>query len=122
MLQDERKAAREHDLDDHQQHGRHPGDEQQQRKQDRELPEDVLDPRERLRQVDLQRVGATIVGDEARAGVDGDEEEEDFLLVEELAEHPRVRRQELGLRQVRRRRRSARRGPRTGPTTAAAGR
>ena len=55
-----------------------------------QLAGDVLDPRERLRQVDLQRVGAAIVGDQAGAGIDRDEEDEDALLIEELAERLRV--------------------------------
>ena len=45
-----------------------------------ELAADVLDARQRLRQVDLQRVGAPVVGDQPGAGVDRDEEDEDVLL------------------------------------------
>ena len=81
----------------HQQHDRrHPGDQQQERHQDRQLAEDVLGPRQRLRQVDLQRVGAAVVGDQPGADIDRDEEQEDVLLVEELAERFRRRREKRG--------------------------
>ena len=97
----EREVAGEGHLHDEQHDRRHPGDEQQERHQNRQLAEDVLGARQRLRQIDLQRVGAAIVGDQAGADVDRDEEDEDLLLVEELPERLRRRREKRGLRQVR---------------------
>ena len=55
---------------------------------------------QRLRQVDLQGVGAAIVGDQPGADVDGDEEDEDALLLEELAERLGLRREERRLLEV----------------------
>ena len=86
VVLEEREVAGERDLHDQQHDRRHPGDQQQKRHQDRELAEHVLGARQRLRQIDLQRVGAPIVGDQPGADVDGDEEHEDLLLLEELPE------------------------------------
>ena len=60
--------------------------EQQKEEEHRRLAGDVLGAHQRLRQVDLQRVGAPIVGDEPGADVDRDEEDEQVLLLEILAE------------------------------------
>ena len=92
VVADEGEAAGEHDLDEQQQDRRQPGDADEEQEQDRQLAGDVLGARERLRQVDLQGVGAAIVGDEPGADVDGDEEDEDALLAEELAEGLGLRR------------------------------
>ena len=81
---------------------------------DRQLAGDVLGPRQRLGQIDLQRVGAPIVGDQPGADVDRDEENEDALLIEEIAERLRASRPEhRRLLEVRRDDRSARRARRT---------
>ena len=48
------------------------------------LPKHVLRARQRFRQIDLQRVGAPIVRDQAGADIDGHEEHENRLLVQEL--------------------------------------
>ena len=69
--------------------------------QHRQLAGDVLGPHQRLRQVDLQRVGAAIVGDQPGADVDRDEEDEEVLLLEELPEGLGRRREDRGLRIVR---------------------
>ena len=66
----------------------------------RQLAGDVLGARERLRQVDLQGVGAPVVGDQPGADVNRHEEDEDALLAEELAEGLGLRREERGLREV----------------------
>ena len=50
------------------------------------LPNTYSGPRQRLREIDLQRVGAAIVGNQPGAGIHGDEEQEDFLLLEKLTE------------------------------------
>ena len=70
-------------------HQRH---EEQKREQDRRLAEDVFGPHQRLRQINLQRIGAAIVGDQASAHVDGDDEDEEILLLEKLPERFRGRR------------------------------
>ena len=67
------------------------------------LAGDVFNARERLRQVDLQRVGASIVGNQTGADVDRDEEHEHLLLLQELAKCLRRRRQHRHLREVGRR-------------------
>ena len=77
----------ERHLHDEEQHRRHPGDEQQEVIRIAELAEDVLDARQRLRQVDLQRVGAPIVRDEPGAERNRDEEDEDVLLSKKSPEH-----------------------------------
>ena len=54
----------------------------------------------RLRQVDLKRVGAPIVGDEAGADVDRHDEDEDVLLRQKIAEGLGRRREHRDLREV----------------------
>jgi hypothetical protein len=87
-------------LNDQQDDRGHPGDEEQEREQHGQLAEHVLNPRERLRQINLQRIGAPIRGDQPGAGVDGDEEDETRLLRDEIAEHLGRRRKERRLRNV----------------------
>ena len=72
-----------------QQHRRHEGHHGQRGHENGGLPGDVLRARDGPRQVQLQRVRANVVGDQARAHIHGDEEDERLLLVEEVAEHPR---------------------------------
>ena len=70
VVAQELRAAREHHLQEEQQDRRHPGDEGQERAEHGQLADDVFEARERLGQVDLQRVGPPIVGDqpEPRSG------------------------------------------------------
>jgi hypothetical protein len=82
----ELEAARQQDLPDQQQHRRHPRDEQQERRQDGHLAGDVVEARQRLRQVDLQGVGLAVLRDEPGADVDREQEDEEVLLLEEVAE------------------------------------
>ena len=88
------------DLDEQQHHRRQPSDADQEEEQDGQLAGDVLGARQRLRQIQLQRVGAAVVGDQAGADVDGDEEDEEALLIEELAERLALRREERRLLEV----------------------
>ena len=64
------------------------------------LPTTYSQPRQRPGQVDLERVGAPVVGNQSGADRYGNEEYEDLLLLEEFAERPGRRRQERRLRQV----------------------
>ena len=94
----------------------------QEREQHRRLAGDVFGAQQRLREVDLQGVGAAIVGDQPGADVDGDDEDEEALLVEEVAEGLGASAQDLRrLRHVRRRTTSRWRGRGTASTTSAAG-
>ena len=86
MVLDERETAGEEHLHDEQRDGWNPRHEQQKRHQNGQLAEHVLDPRQRLRQINLQRVGAAIVRDETGSDVDRDEKHEEILLVEKVAE------------------------------------
>ena len=56
------------------------------KKSTRGLAGDVLGAQQRLRQVDLQRVGPPIVGDEAGADIDRHEEDEEVLLRQKVPE------------------------------------
>jgi len=100
FLAHEGEAAGEERLEEQEQHAGQPRDEQQEHGQHGQLAQHVLGAREGLRQVDLQGVGPPVVGDEPGADVDGDEEDEDALLVEELAERLGLHREHRGLREV----------------------
>ena len=97
VVPEEREIAGKRNLHDQQQDGRQPRHEREERHQDDELAEDVLRAGEGLREVDLQRVRPAVVGDQPRADVDGDEEHERLLLLEELPERLGRRRQDRGL-------------------------
>ena len=88
-------------LQEQQQQRRHERDEREKHEQHRQLAGDVLGPHQRLRQVDLQRVGAPIVGDQPGADVDRDDEDEEILLLEKLPEGLGRRGEERGLLKVR---------------------
>jgi hypothetical protein len=84
------EVARQHRLHGEQQDGGQPRHAHQEDQQRAGLARDVLGPCERLRQVDLERVGAPVVGNQPGAHEDRDEEHEDVLALEELAERLRV--------------------------------
>src|SRR5260221_8255608 len=81
-----REVAVEHHLQDEQQQRRDEGDEDQEGEQHRQLARDVLRAHQRLGQGDLHTVRRPIVGDQARADVHGDDEDEEILLFEKLPE------------------------------------
>ena len=101
VLLHEGEAPREHALQEQQEQRRHQRHEREKHEQHRQLAGDVLRPHQRLRQVDLQRVGAPIVGDQPRADIDRDDEDEEILLLEELPEGFGRRGEERGLLKVR---------------------
>ena len=116
----EGEAAAEQHLDQQQHHRRRQRHAEQEDQHGDQLAGDVLDAGQRLRQVDLQRVGAPVVGNQP-GHRDGDQEDEDRLEAEEVAvgavtspAAPVPARRSTT-------RRSGRRGRRTAPTTAAAG-
>ena len=88
-------------LQEQQEQRRHERHEREKDEQHRQLAGDVLGPHQRLRQIDLQRVGAPIVGDQPRADIDRDDEDEEVLLLEKLAEGFSRRSEERGLLIVR---------------------
>ena len=89
----EREVAGEHHLHQQQQDAGQPGHRRQEDHQRGELADDVVDARQRLGEIDLQRVGAPIVRNQSGPDVHGDEEDEEVLLIEEVTERRRGRRQ-----------------------------
>ena len=100
VVADEGETAGEDRLHQQQAHRRRQGDQDQEHEENRHLAGHVLGGAERLGQVQLQRVGAAIVGDEPGADPDRDEEDEDVLRLEELAEGLALRRQERRLLEI----------------------
>src|SRR5437762_1479125 len=98
MAGDKLDAATEQDLEDEQQHGGKPRDSNEKRAQRHKLAGDVFVAGDWLRQVNLERVRLPIVCNQACPGIDGDEEDEDALLVQELVERLFGRRQKRRLR------------------------
>jgi hypothetical protein len=94
IVTDESRASRQDHLQSEQRHRGQPARGEQKDHQDQKLSGHVLDTRQRLRQVHLQRVGAAVAGDQPGTGIDRDEEQEQALLIEELSERARIRRQE----------------------------